>query len=254
MLDIIVKILGNYLIVQTSIILFIAPFYLLYWRKHVSAGRPRVSFNRHLEYFFTSNYANWLVFFWAMGEALIWFVIPEFLLVLLVFMRIRRRRELVYYDIGGTIAGTLVAFMINLPDRFIEKLPYVQPRMLAQARYWYNAHGILGLIYQPFSGVPYKVFTHLAHDYHFFIVTFLIVAVIVRISRYYIIYLLLSSIYPVFHKYVYRNYVRLFLIATFIFSVLLLRVFESYGSSIHTSGGLPLTTPSTVVHTRSFRT
>lgn len=230
MLNIVIKIIGNYLLVLTCIILFIAPFYLLYWRKHVGTGGPKVSFNRHLEYFFTSEYANWLVFFWAMGEALVWFVIPEFLLILLVFMRIKGKRQLLYYDIGGTVVGTLLAFVIKLPERFIAKLPYIQPSMVAQVRHWYAAHGMLGLIYQPFSGIPYKVFTHLAPDYHFFILTFLIVAVVVRISRYYLIYLLLISIYPFLHRYVYRNYVRLFLIATFIFSIILLRVYDSYGS------------------------
>lgn len=181
-----------------------------------------------MENFFTSKYANWLVFFWAMAEALVWFVIPEFLLLLLIFMRIRRKRELLYYDIGGTVAGTLVAFVFHVPERLIASLPYIQPSMVAQVKYWYNHHGILGLAYQPFSGVPYKVFTNLAPQYHFFVLTFLVVAVLVRISRYYLIYLFFSGIYPLLHKYVYRNYARLFLVATFIFSVLLLRVYMTY--------------------------
>ncbi len=233
MLSIILKIVGNYLIVQICIILFILPFYWLYKRKCVQDGEVKINFNRHLEYFFTSKYANWLVFFWAMGEALIWFVIPEFLLILLIFMRIQRKKELLFYDIYGTAIGTLIAFAIQIPERLINKLPYVQPNMVLQVRHWFEAHGIFGLVYQPFSGVPYKVFTHLAPHYHYFFLTFLIFAVIVRISRYYVIYLFLSGIYPVLHKYVYRNYVRLFLIATFIFSVLLLKVYTSYGLNHH---------------------
>ncbi len=225
----IVRVIGNYATVQVSIILFILPFYWLYRRKYVPDGEVKVSFSRHLEYFFSSKYANWLVFFWAMGEALVWFIIPEFLLVLLVFMRIRRKRELLYYDIYGTAAGTLLAFITPIPSGLIDKIPYVQPAMIEQTKYWFTTHGILGLAYQPFSGVPYKVFTHLAPNYHFFIITFLILAVVVRISRYYIIYLLASGIYPLLHKYVYRNYVRLFLVATFIFSMLLLNIYTAWG-------------------------
>lgn len=235
MLDIFFKVIINYLLVQSCIVLFILPFYVLYRRKYVPDGDVKVSFNRHLEYFFSSKYANWLVFVWAMAEALVWFVIPEFLLILLVFMRIRRKRELLYYDIAGTAAGTLIAFAAHVPVRLIDKLPYIQPNMVLQVKYWFNHHGILGLAYQPFSGVPYKVFTNLAPHYHFFILTFLIVAVIVRISRYYLIYLFLTSIYPFLHTYVYRNYVRLFLVATFIFSVLLLKVYATYGQSHYIS-------------------
>lgn len=228
MFNTVLIVLLNYVVIQVSIILFMAPFYLLYRHKHVPDGELKISFNRHLEYFFSSKYANWLVFFWAMGEALIWFVIPEFLLILLIFMRIRRKRELLFYDIYGTIAGTLVAFAIHLPERLIDNLPYIQPKMVLQVREWFDASGIFGLMYQPFSGVPYKVFTHLANDYHFFIIGFVVIAVLVRISRYYLIYLLLSGVYPVFHKYVYKNYIRLFLGATFVFSVMLLKVYTSY--------------------------
>lgn len=233
MLDTFFKVIANYLIVQSCIILFMLPFYWLYRRNHVPDDEVKVSFNRHLEYFFTSKYTNWLVFFWAMAEALVWFVIPEFLLILLVFMRIQRRRQLLYYDIGGTVAGTLIAFAVHIPERLIDKLPYVQTNMVLQVKYWFNNHGILGLAYQPFSGVPYKIFTSLAPHYHFFILTFLVVAVIARISRYYVIYLFLTNIYPLLHKYVYRNYVRLFLVATFVFSILLLKVYDSYGSNYH---------------------
>ena len=227
------KIIANYVLVQTCIILFIAPFYWLYRRRYVPDSEVKVSLNQHIEYFFSSRYANWLVFFWAMSEALVWFVIPEFLLVLLIFMRIRRKRELLLYDIYGTTAGTALAYIVHLPESAIARLPYIQPSMVLHVKHWYAAHGLLGLAYQPFSGVPYKVFTHLAPHYHYFFPAFLVLAVLFRMSRYYIVYLIMAGSYPVFHKYVYRHYVRLFFIATFIFSVLLLKVYSSYGPHHH---------------------
>jgi membrane protein YqaA with SNARE-associated domain len=226
---------ANYLLVQACIILFMAPFYYFYWRTHVKGGEVKVDLNRHLELFFSSKYANWLIFFWAMGEALIWFVIPEFLLILLIFMRVKRKRELLFYDIYGTATGTLIAFVVHIPERFVDKLPYIQPAMVGQVKQWFNTQGIFGLIHQPFSGVPYKVFTHLAPHYHFFFLAFLVFAILVRISRYYFAYVLLSSIYPILHKYVYRNYIKLFLIATFIFSILLLEVYSEFGPNYHIS-------------------
>ncbi|MFI5270842.1 MAG: hypothetical protein ACHQT9_02255 [Candidatus Saccharimonadales bacterium] len=163
-----------------------------------------------------------------MSEAFIWFVIPEFLLFLVIFMRIRRRIDLLLYDIYGTIVGTILAYIIHLRPAQIAHLPYIQPKMLNYVHGWYNAHGIFGLIFQPFSGVPYKVFTYLAPYYHFFILYFLVVAIVVRISRYFLIYLFLDNVYPFFHKFVYKRYVRLFFVSVFIFSVLLLKVYESY--------------------------
>ena len=233
MFDSFLKLIGNYIFVQACLVLFALPFYLLYRRKHIKAENKDFGFNWHMENFFSSRYANWLVFFWAAGEALAWFIIPEFLLLLLVFMRIRRKRELLYYDIYGTTAGTLAAYLIHLSPAAVAKLPYIQPSMVKQVQVWYDSHGILGMIFQPFSGVPYKVFTYLAADYHLFLPAFLIFAVLVRISRYYIAYIILSSIYPYLHKYVYRNYLRLLIAATFIFSLMLYKVYHAYGPSRH---------------------
>src|SRR5262245_30085349 len=95
MLTVIVALVLNFALVLAAIVLFMAPFYALYRRHHQPANTEEpLSFNRHLEYFFTSKYANWLIFFWAMSEAIVWFVIPEFVLLLLIFMRIHRKREL----------------------------------------------------------------------------------------------------------------------------------------------------------------
>lgn len=150
-------------------------------------------------------------------------------------MRINRKRELLFYDIYGTVAGTLLALLIHLPVSALESLPYVQPKMIFQVQHWYNTHGVLGLFYQPFSGVPYKVFTHTAADYHFFIPLFLILAVTVRLTRYLIFYGMFVAIYPVLHRFVYQNYLKLLLVATFIFSLLLLRVYDIYGPSYQVS-------------------
>jgi membrane protein YqaA with SNARE-associated domain len=232
-------ILLNYLFILVAITLFVCPFYIVFKKYRQKSDKSR-SVNQELEDFFQSKQANWLVFFWAFGEALVWFVIPEFLLLLMIFMRINRKRELLFFDIYGTTVGALVAYAINLPTHLIDKLPYIQPKMVAQTQVWYQQHSILGLIYQPFSGVPYKVFTFLAPHYHFFILAFIIVAVVVRIARYYIFFAMFSLIYPVLHKYVYRNYLRLVLIAILIFSILLLRVYQSYGHYRVTSGSVEI--------------
>jgi membrane protein YqaA with SNARE-associated domain len=222
------KIILNYLLVQSCIIAFALPFYLLYRRHYKKADKDPISFEHHLKNFFLSRQSNWLVFFWALGEALVWFVIPEFLLLLLVFMRIHRKRELLTYDVGGTAIGTIIALCLHVSNNTIAHLPYIQEKMVRQTNLWYDKSGLAGLLYQPFSGVPYKVFTLTAHQHHFFIVWFVLFALVVRMSRYVIFFGIFLVIYPGVHKYVYKNYVRLVLVATFIFSFFLLRVVHLY--------------------------
>ena len=229
-------VLGNFLFILVSILVFASPFYYLFKRQGHGSIKSH-GINRELEGFFVSKQANYLVFFWAMCEALFWFVIPEFLLLLIIFMRIKRKRELLIYNIFGTIAGTVLAFSINLPAHLIEKLPYIQPAMTGQVAAWFEKSGIFALIHQPFSGVPYKVFAYLGPNYHILIITFIIVAIAVSVARYFIVYILLSMLYPLLHRYVYRNYVYLFLVAVFIFSMIFIRVYNSYDNTYILSKG-----------------
>lgn len=217
----------NFLFVAISILLFAAPFFLWYWLLH-RQSLGRIGVNRYLEYFFSSRQANWLIFVWAASESVFWFVIPEFLLLLVVFMRIRNKRQMLLYDIGGTIAGTVLALLIHLPADKLAQLPYIQDKMIDQTKLWYDTSGILGLAHQPFSGIPYKVFTHLAGEHHFFILFFIVVAVTVRMFRYLVAYGLFISLYPKLHKLVAKNYVALSLGAIFIFSALLLKTYNIY--------------------------
>jgi membrane protein YqaA with SNARE-associated domain len=217
----------NFIFILVCILIFASPFYYLYKRK--GHGSIRVhGLNREIENFLTSKQSNYLIFFWALSEALIWFIIPEFLLLLVIFMRTRLKRNILIFDILGTIAGTVLAFVINLPAHLIEKLPYIQPSMVQQTADWFEKNGLFALAYQPFSGIPYKVFAYLGANYHILIIVFIAAAVLVRVARYFIFYTLFNNLYPYLHKFVYRYYVILFVVAVFIFSFLLLQVYQSY--------------------------
>ncbi len=219
--------LVNFVVIAAAILLFMLPFFGWYWLGH-REKLTRGNFNFYVENFFSSPEANWLIFTWAAGEAVIWFVIPEFLLLLVVFMRIHKKRQMLLFDIAGTVFGTIVALLMRLPEQAIAGLPYIQERMVSQTKTWYNEHGIMALANQPFSGVPYKVFTHLAWQYKYNLLAFLFLAVAVRIFRYLVAYGLFLSFYPKLHRVVKRNYVPLFFIAIFIFSVLLLKTYNAY--------------------------
>ena len=171
---------------------------------------------------------NALVFLWALGEATIWFVIPEFLLVLVLFVCAERKFQLVLYDIYGTIIETLIDINIHLSASRISNLAFIKPKMLAQVQAWFEQLVVFGLVYQPFSGVPYKVFTFQAAHEHFAIIGFIALAILVRLARYFLAYSVLKALYPALHRYVYRNYIRLYIGAIFVFSLLLLRISNIY--------------------------
>jgi membrane protein YqaA with SNARE-associated domain len=224
------EVIINYLFIQISILLFIAPFYLSYKYRHPGFSFKHLLTNEHIEKFFSSNQANWLIFFWAAAEATCWFIIPEFLLLLVIFLRVKNKRKLLAYDIAGTFIGTIIGLMLSIYTKFnVLIIPYITPNMAHQVQAWYTSFGSFGLLFQPFSGIPYKVFVQNAHYFHLNLFLFLLLAVVVRVARYYLFYLLFVGLFPFLHRFISRNYIPIFMISCFIFSLLFLKVYNSYG-------------------------
>jgi membrane protein YqaA with SNARE-associated domain len=229
MFDYLVQYAANFFVVLISIAAFSAPFMLIFWwrnRHEIRQSRPH--FNYFMERFMMSQESNYLVMIWAASEAIFWFIIPEFLLILVIFMKIHRKFDLVKYDIIGTVIGTVIGFMIHVSDTTFLKVPYIYQRMLDQAHVWFDQMGVWGLVNQPFSGVPYKAFIHEAQDFGFFLPFFIVIAVVARIVRYIIIYEATKALYPFCHKFVRKHYGILIIFATAIFTALLLRVTMIY--------------------------
>jgi membrane protein YqaA with SNARE-associated domain len=225
------KYLVNFIGLFLSMVLFFAPFVAVFaWRNRASIKGANPHFNYFMERFFMSREADALVFAWAAAEAVVWYIIPEFLLFLLIFMKVHRKFDLVKYDILGTIVGSIVALSWHLPQKTFLELPYIRPRMLTQVDTWYRHHGIFGLLYQPFSGVPYKVFTHEASTFHFFIPAFILLAIAARMVRYVVAYEATKALYPLVHRYVRKHYGVLFVVAIAVFTFLLLHVVAIYHS------------------------
>lgn len=233
------EIVKTYLFVQVSMLVFIAPFYLLFARRTGQSIR-HLHLNEHALEFFESKEANWLVFFWAMAETTFWFVIPEFLLVIIIFVKVKNKVSLITYDLLGTIVGTILGLIIaNNANISLVQIPFISEAMVDQTRVWLGQLNVFGLLFQPFSGVPYKTFVFLAHDYNLNPIFFLIAGLVVRIGRYAILYMLFQSIYPLLHRFISKNYVPIFFATCFVFAVMLLLVYYSYGPSYTVDESIP---------------
>lgn len=229
MVDLVLSFIINFCIVFVAICLFFLPFVAIFWYRHrheISKKRPH--FNYFMEKFFHSKESNALIVMWAAAEAIVWFVIPEFLLILIMFMKVRRKIELVKYDIVGTVLGTVIALALHLPEKVLLGVPYIYQGMVTHVHEWFSQYGVFGIFFQPFSGVPYKVFTALALDYGFFIPLFVILAVGARMIRYLIIYEVTKALYPFVHRFVRKHYAILFVVAMAIFTLLLMKISNAY--------------------------
>lgn len=175
-----------------------------------------------------SRESNALIVVRAAAEAFIWFVLPEFLLFLIMFMKVRHKFDLLKFDIIGTVVGAAIGILWHASPSFLVTLPFVHENMITQVREWFSEWGVWGLFFQPFSGVPFKVFNHIALDFHFFVPLLILVAVVARMARYFVAYEITKALYPFLHKFVRKHYAILFVIAVLVFTMLLMRVSQIY--------------------------
>lgn len=237
-----IEIITNYLFIQGSILFFIAPFYWAYQHRHPEISLKHLVLNENIERFLSSTQANYLAFAWAAAEAICWFIIPEFLLLLVIFLRVKNKRALLIADILGTTFGTIIGLLLSVYTNFnVVKVPYITSGMIEQVKVWYQSLGSLGMFYQPFSGVPYKVFVMSVHQFDINLVWFVSLAILIRIARYYIFYLIFVGLYPFLHRRISHHYLPIFLLSCFIFSVMFLRVYKIYNQGYELKNAPALT-------------
>jgi membrane protein YqaA with SNARE-associated domain len=142
---------------------------------------PIPSFHQRIARFARSRTALWLVFCWSIAEALWWPIIPDFLVAPLALAAPSRWLVLAGVATAGSVLGGAVAFPLgSLGDWLAESAPLLTQRMHEQAAAWMNDSGVAGLLQQPLSGVPYKVFALRAAEAGLSLPGFIVMSVAVR--------------------------------------------------------------------------
>ena len=120
---------------------------------------PKPSLHHRIGMFARSRAALWLVFCWSVAEAMWWPIIPDFLVAPLALAAPRRWIVVAAAATAGSVLGGVVAFHLgSAGDWFLSSAPLLTPRMHEQAATWMTQAGAGGLLQQPLSGIPYKVF------------------------------------------------------------------------------------------------
>lgn len=110
----------------------------------------------------SSRQGTVLMFIWAFAESTVWPIVPDFLLVPMAVGNRRRydvplRAAILGMAVGGTGIYLFAFYAPREASRLLPHLPTVHERAIAGARDHLHAHGIWAFLFQPWSGIPLKV-------------------------------------------------------------------------------------------------
>ena len=140
-------------------------------RDHIKGGTPlrwecRDTYDRW-ERFASGRSGTWLMFAWALAEATVWPILPDFLLVPMA----AANRRLFHVPLAAAVTGmavggaTTVLFAYRAPRHawgLLRQLPLVHEQQIEVARGHLAAHGTAAFLFQPWSGVPSKIWAVVA--------------------------------------------------------------------------------------------
>lgn len=195
-----------------------------------SSARP-TPFAR-LRDFATSSAAPRLMFAWAFAEALIWPIVPDFALLPLMLVAPGRAVALVTAAIAGSATGGFVAYLVGASSAgpsLLGAAPLVTDRMIEAAGRALSDRGALGLLDQPLSGIPYKVFALQAAPAGVDVPAYLAMSAAVRGARF-IAVALVGAVLARLLRPLWERALHLFLVLYSVsFAVGLVRVVGSWG-------------------------
>src|ERR671935_260906 len=115
----------------------------------------------------SSRLGTWLMFAWALAEATVWPILPDFLLVPMTVANRRRFHVPLAAAVTGMAVGgaTTVLFAYRAPRHawgLLRHLPLVHEQQIDVARRHLAAHGTAAFLFQPWSGVPSKIWAVVA--------------------------------------------------------------------------------------------
>lgn len=210
--------------ISGCIAVFFAPFLLVFHIRNRAKFTKPLPFVQFMEAFFHSGEANLLIAAWVFAESLFWFVAPEFLLVFILFLPKKRSPKLILYDFLGILAGTVVGLLLPLSIEFVSSTPYVYPGMISAVAEWYQQCGVFSLLFQPTSGIPYKIFIAESIAFGIPFLNFLAAAMAIRMARYAAFFFTFQFIRRFTHKFISRHFIIYTIVVLIVFSISLLKV------------------------------
>jgi hypothetical protein len=168
-----------------------------------------------------------LLILWSFLEAICWFVFPDFLIVILSVLAPQKTKRWIALSTASSFFGTVTLFCSFrfLPLEAFQvmfHLPFTHTDMLSRIEKLGSIHGYTSILFQPFSGIPAKVWSYSAyHTFHWNIFAFLLLLTSARSIRMLIAAWLARTTINMFSGFIPKYWLPLLAAYTIIFFIFL---------------------------------
>jgi membrane protein YqaA with SNARE-associated domain len=169
---------------------------------------------------------------WAFAEAIVWPIIPDFLLAPLVIARPRRAPYILAACIAGSAIGAALIYGLAWTwaaeaTRALPYLPLAFEADIADVRERIAHHGAFAFLWQPISGVPFKVWSIVAATSGVSPAMALPIAILARAARMTVIAVVCAPIGARFNRGIRDHWLILLALYVVVFALGWLRTFPS---------------------------
>lgn len=132
-----------------------------------------------------------LAFIWGLTEATFFFIIPDVILTFIAIHGFNAGLNGSLYALAGAMAGGAVMYVWSAgsrssAQRFVERIPAIQSKMMKDVEESLLQKGLIVMILGPIRGIPYKVYAIYAPHTGIGFIKFLIASIPARFIRFFV--------------------------------------------------------------------
>jgi membrane protein YqaA with SNARE-associated domain len=176
-----------------------------------------------------SRFALILLTVWAFFEASFWFIIPDFILLVLCMLNPKNYKKFFIFTILSSLIGITFYFLFvsNYPSislNILMNTPFINQNMIDSINTLYNNEGIVSSLWQTTTFFPVKVWTYQAALHNFDLFLYLFFLAISRSIRMFIISFTFSFLGRKFNRFIRRNLLWMLIVYILVFFAILFQV------------------------------
>ncbi|MBP9866740.1 MAG: hypothetical protein KBC41_01540 [Candidatus Pacebacteria bacterium] len=176
--------------------------------------------------FISSKKGGTLLILWSFFEASFWFIAPDFLLGIFGIVKPKEKNRFFVLAFIASFFGGVTYYVFNIlsfdtMSFILRETPFVTERMMSFIRGVYATYGLPGVLFQSFSFMSFKIWTHLAIESNLNPIGYFLLVMISRSLRLYPVIFFASLIGKFFPDFIRKHFVTI-LVAYSVFFILML--------------------------------